>query len=119
MTQVDYAGFQTLHPALDGHSRLSGNRILASLDSLPVHGDVARNSDAEFAGATRYGGGIGARYQSLDRDAAGVDAGSTNFRSMMATFIQVSTSRAASGGPACPVPMMMASKYCISRPIAL
>src|SRR5215470_6170317 len=76
MTQVDCAGFQTLYPALHGHSRLSGNRILASLDSLHVHGDVARNSEAEFAGTAGDGSGIGARYQRFGRDAAGVDAGS-------------------------------------------
>src|ERR1700732_109878 len=36
-----------------------------------------------------------------------------NFRSMTATFMPVSTKRAASDGPACPVPMMMASNFCI------
>src|SRR6266478_3733599 len=36
-----------------------------------------------------------------------------NFRSITAIFMPTSTKRAASDGPACPVPMMMASNFCI------
>src|SRR5712691_2138081 len=36
-----------------------------------------------------------------------------NFRSTTAIFMPASTKRAASDGPACPVPMMMASNFCI------
>ena len=75
VTHVDGARFQPLHPVFHAHSRLPGNRILTSLDSLHVHGDLTPQSEAEIAGAARDVRGIRARHEGFRRDAAGVDAG--------------------------------------------
>src|SRR6476660_5531782 len=75
VTLVDGAGFQALHPALDARSRLSGYRVLASLDRLHVHSQFTPQSDAEISGAACDLRRIGACDQGFGRDAASVDAG--------------------------------------------
>ena len=75
MTLVDAAGFQALHPVLHARSRLSGYRILASLDCLHVHSCPTVQSDTEIGGAACGVRRIGACDQGFRRDAAGVHAG--------------------------------------------
>src|SRR6266478_7544159 len=80
VTLVDGAGFQALHPALDARSRLSGYRVLASLDRLHVHSQFTPQSDAEISGAACDLRRIGACDQGFRRDAASVDAGAAEDR---------------------------------------
>src|SRR6266566_3210840 len=115
VTFVDGAGFQALHPGLDARSRLSGYRVPAGLDRLHVHSQFTLQSDAEISGAACDLRRTGACDQGFRWNAASVDAGPPNkFRSITAIFMPASTKRAASGGPAYPVPMMIASYFCMS-----
>ena len=72
--------------------------------------DRAIDHDAVLAGAPRQLRGVGARHQRLRGNATGVDASAAEaLRSTMATFMPAPERRAASAGPACPVPITIAS----------
>jgi hypothetical protein len=110
VTPVDRAILQGLQALFETRSRLPENRVFSGFD--PGHIGPHRSVDhhPEIGRAARHVDRIGAGEQGFCRNAAGIDAGApNNARSTMATVMPAAASLRANAGPACPVPMMMAS----------
>jgi hypothetical protein len=110
MALIDRAIRQAPQALLYTHARLPGNPILSGF--YPRHVDMHRTfeSDPELARSAHDMRRVSTGDQRFGRDAAGVDAGAAKrARSMIATVMPAAARRRASDGPACPVPMTMAS----------
>lgn len=112
-------------PLLQAFVRATHDSIFALFYFLHINRDRAIDHHTVTAGASRDMSCASACDQRFGRDAAHIgmqpvltQVPPNRLRSMIATFIPVPASRTASDGPACPVPIMIAS-YVVSIRLVL